>query len=537
MTTCALNVFVVDDHDQPVPDALVKVFVDGQLREQGQTASAVAGGQASPGAASAHMDMEVPEQSDVRVTVTHQDQTLEQRVDLDAPNVTFRMSRDRPPATDAGPRPRRRTRSVETESITGSFPLPAISLTRLREAFVREFNRADLDLLSQDIDAQLRLAQPSGRFSLEDLPSGGLEYQIGELLKYFDRRQTLALLIESAERARPGFRTRAGLPPPGPAPVTRPAGGRPVIVTAKIRLAEVPTSIYDMLQREGWPLVSVELMNQRDVAFSGSLTVELQRFSDQSIQNVDLDPGGSSSVPLHPVLNRNQIDELREMERVTLLVGLQSIDNQTVSRQTENLYLLPRSAAPLAVKDLMTGEWRDLRPYLGGYVTPQAEMVQGFLSEVSQRVPDRRLLGYGGPPAAVEPQVRAAYEALAAHGVSYAHSALVFHRHQSWASQRLRLPSQTLQKKVANCLDGAVLVFTGTDDSAHAFVAWETAEVGGTWRYLETNGFVTATFDEARKEAEGKAAAFEAEQKASGAGIFARLAIRDLREQNINPLE
>jgi aminoglycoside/choline kinase family phosphotransferase len=81
------------------------------------------------------------------------------------------------------------------------------------------------------------------------------------------------------------------------------------------------------------------------------------------------------------------------------------------------------------------------------------------------------------------------------------------------------------------------LVFTGTDDSAHAFVAWETTEAGGIWRYLETNGFVTATFDEARKEAEGKAAAFEAEQKASGAGIFARLAIRDLREQNINPLE
>ena len=131
------------------------------------------------------------------------------------------------------------------------------------------------------------------------------------------------------------------------------------------------------------------------------------------------------------------------------------------------------------------------------------------------------------------------------------HSTLVFHRHQAWASQRLRLPSETLAKKIANCLDGAVLfaslleafgiqtalVFTGTGDSAHAFVAWEASANSGQWRYLETKGFVAATFDQARQEAEEKAKAFEAEHGASGAEIFARLAIRDLRDKNINPLE
>ena len=177
--------------------------------------------------------------------------------------------------------------------------------------------------------------------------------------------------------------------------------------------------------------------------------------------------------------------------------------------------------------------------------------MQAFLASVIRHAPGGQLVGYGGPPSAVEPQVRAVYEALRELGVGYVHSTLVFNRHQGWASQRLRLPSETLEKKVANCLDGAVLfasvleavsirtalVFTGTGDDAHAFVAWEALPNSGTWLYLETKGFVTATFDQARQEAEDRARAFEAEHGTSGANIFARLAIRELRDKNINPLE
>ena len=366
--TRALNIFVIDEADQPVGDALVKVFAGNRLVGQVQTASHAVTATGAPGGANAHMEMALPDPADVRVTVTHGDHTLEQHVDLDAPNLTFRIPSGPPPPSPPAPKPRRRTRNIDLESLQEP---PAISATALREAFIREFGRADLDLLSQDIDDRLRAAQPPGRFSLDDLPPGGLEYQVGELIKYFDRRQKLAVVLEACERARPGFRARAGLPtaPPAPAPAvtaTPAATGRPVIVKPRIRLAEVPTSIYEMLHQEGWPLVSIEMTNQRDVTFSGSLTVALQRFSDESILNVDLDPRGSASVPLHPVLNRGQIDELQEIERVTLHVRLDSIDNQTVSRQTESLYLLPRSAAPLSVKDLMTGQWRDLRPYLGG---------------------------------------------------------------------------------------------------------------------------------------------------------------------------
>src|SRR5262249_45161856 len=137
-------------------------------------------------------------------------------------------------------------------------------------------------------------------------------------------------------------------------------------------------------------------------------------------------------------------------------------------------------------------------------------------------------------------------------GIGYANSTLVFNRHADWQSQRLRLPSETLANKVANCLDGAVLVaslleafglrtalvFTGSGDKGHAFVGWETSPNTDNWSPVETNAFMTKTFAEARQSADALAAAFEAEAKSAvGAAIFCRLPIRKLRAMGVDELE
>jgi hypothetical protein len=205
----------------------------------------------------------------------------------------------------------------------------------------------------------------------------------------------------------------------------------------------------------------------------------------------------------------------------------------------------------LSVKDLMTGEWHDLRPYLGGYVTPQARSVQDFLAEVFRHGNGLPLVGYGGPPSGVEAQVRAVYEALRARPLGYVSSTFVFNRHEDWSQQRLRLPSETLTTRVANCLDGAVLVasileafslssalvFTGSGDSAHAFVGWESARGSDEWSHVETHAFTAMTFEEARASADARAKAFEDESISSRAPIFRRLPIRELRAQKIEALE
>ena len=108
-----------------------------------------------------------------------------------------------------------------------------------------------------------------------------------------------------------------------------------------------------------------------------------------------------------------------------------------------------------------------------------------------------------------------------------------------------------LTLKVANCLDGAVLVaslleafgvntalvFTQKAGEAHAFVAWESRGGVGDWAHLETNGFTTQPFAKARDSADATAAAFAAEDAHAPGSIFTRLAVRELRAQGIAPLE
>jgi hypothetical protein len=561
----AFNIFVIDPHDAPVPGAQVEVLIGGAPAAMATTRSSLDAAGVARGVANAPVSVHLPDAiADIRIRVTYAGEVQEQAADLDAPNLTFRMG-----AASRGP-----GGSIGPGGHGGDAGGP-INLTALREGIVREFSREELIPLYQDLDAALKDAGHIEGVSADDVAGSTKPVQVAELIGFFQRRTALPVLIDGLERQRPGFATRVGAVGSGPAskalimrggppaatpsatPSAAPAAApvatpmRPVSVTPRIRLAEVATSIYELLLKDGWPLVSIDLVNQQATPFAGSLTVALQRFSDDELHDIDLEPHAATSIDVHPVLLRREIDALQELERVTLQVRLDALDNRTVSRNSVSLYLLPRSAAPLSVKDLMSGTWRDLRPYLGGYVTPQAKAVQALLNDVRRLTPGQQLVGYGGAPSDVEPQVRAVFEALHALGVGYVHSTLVFNRHEDWSRQRLRLPSETLALKVANCLDGTVLVaslleafglnaalvFTGTGESAHAFVAWETYAGSGVWANLETTGFTTMTFEDARASADAKAAAFEATNAATPNPIFCRLPVRDLRAKGIAPLE
>jgi hypothetical protein len=69
--------------------------------------------------------------------------------------------------------------------------------------------------------------------------------------------------------------------------------------------------------------------------------------------------------------------------------------------------------------------------------------------------PDGQLYGY---QAAVEPQVRAIFQALKLDAsITYVNSIVSFNPEEGSRSQRVRLPRQALDEQQANCLDGALL--------------------------------------------------------------------------------
>ena len=191
-----------------------------------------------------------------------------------------------------------------------------------------------------------------------------------------------------------------------------------------------------------------------------------------------------------------------------------------------------------------------MTPYLGAFVTPNAPAIMTFLREVARRHPDGQLIGYQVGPDRVEPQVRAVFEALKGHGITYVNSVLAMTPEQGLHGQRVRLPRESLADKEANCIDGTVLFASLLEAMSmeaavvvvpgHAFVGWRTwrSELSA-WRYLETTMIGSRTFEEACTSGEGTAKEYEGMAAAAGEALyFRRWALPALRAgRGIFPME
>ena len=136
-------------------------------------------------------------------------------------------------------------------------------------------------------------------------------------------------------------------------------------------------------------------------------------------------------------------------------------------------------------------------------------------------------------------------------------ASLITHRHiyfagtleEGTASQRIRLPRESLRDRMANCIDGTVLVASLLEAMSlnpaivlvpgHAFVSWETWPDSGEWRYLETTMISSHDYDAARRRGDQLTEAYEQQsQQAQDPSLFRRWSLRDLRAlHRITPME
>jgi hypothetical protein len=214
-----------------------------------------------------------------------------------------------------------------------------------------------------------------------------------------------------------------------------------------------------------------------------------------------------------PTLFPDRIRDVNELTRATLNFVVEDLDGSVELHETEPIWLLARSSAPLAVMDPQTGHWQHLTRYLGAFVTPNASSLMTVLREAARLHQDGHRAGYQGGPERVVPQVKALFEALKTKAeITYVNSVIDFNPQQGFASQRVRLPRESLADKEANCIDGTVLfasLLEGISMSpaivlvpGHAFLAWETWRGSNEWRYLETTMIGSSTFEQACASAE-----------------------------------
>ncbi|QTA78707.1 Uncharacterized protein dnl_09370 [Desulfonema limicola] len=282
-------------------------------------------------------------------------------------------------------------------------------------------------------------------------------------------------------------------------------------VKVHLRMAQIPTSYYHLLDHKETPLISCEVHaveNDDDLFKRVRVTSFIEGYSARAVNTFELASDETKTFDQLPTLFHDRIQNLNELTRASLNILIEDLDGNIELHQTYPIWLLARTTAPLGIKDPKTGKWNDMSRYFGAFVTPNAPSLMKFLREGADHHPDTRLIGYQGTVEEILPQVKAIFEALKHKAdITYVNSVISFSPDQGFATQRVRLPRESLEDKQANCIDGTVLFASLLEGISmnpaiviipgHAFVAWETWNYSNEWNFLETTMIGTSTFEEA----------------------------------------
>lgn len=327
-------------------------------------------------------------------------------------------------------------------------------------------------------------------------------------------------------------------------------------VEVRLRLAQVPTSICHLLDPEQNRLLSCQVKYAAKLPGKESdirrvrVISYIEGYSAQVVDMAEIKFGTSHTFMQLPTLFRNRVQSLDEITRATLNVMVQDMDDHLIElHRTYPVWLLAWTTAPFAIEDPKTGEYQDLSQYYGAFVTPNAPAVMEFLSRAKQYHPEKEFGGYQDC-ASVELQVKALFDALKAETkITYVNSVIAFSPDHGWANQRVRLPRESLEHGMANCVDGTVLFASLLEAISmspaivvvpeHTFVAWETGESSDEWCYLDTTRIGSYTFEQACKWGQIQAKGFQTlAQNNKNESLFRRWPLRELRAvHRIFPME
>jgi hypothetical protein len=318
---------------------------------------------------------------------------------------------------------------------------------------------------------------------------------------------------------------------------------------AWLRMSAVPTSIYHILDPKHEPLVTGTVKNLSEQQRRIRVTSYLEGYSASAVDTFDLPKGKETSFDQLPTLFPDRLRNLHELTAATVNVLIEDLDGAAELHRTMRVPLLARTTVPWLVRDPATKAVKDLSRYFGAFVTPNAPAVQQFLRDAVDSRRGAASLGSHRSPEDVTSDVEAVFRALRALDIRYINSVLAVNPEDGLATQRVRLPRESLANRSANCIDGTVLMASlleGCSVSAalvfvpgHAFLAWETKVGTENWHYLETTLVGgSASFAQACSEGEEQARRYQRlKAETSNEFKFRLRALRDLRTEGITPME
>jgi hypothetical protein len=339
-------------------------------------------------------------------------------------------------------------------------------------------------------------------------------------------------------------------PPPVPGDLSTPPRGRllgakttGLRVERTLHMKPLPTGVYNLLDPETDPLVTVTVANESREPRRVCVRVFIEGYSAEDVRTVEIDPRKQATFHLLPTLLPDRARTITEVQRATLHIVAEDLDGKTESHDTFPIVCLARTSSFNSVRRPDTGQVVDLSHYYGAWVTPHNEAVQEHVRRAADLLPNRQIWGYQDDPEFVIRQVEALYRVLKEAKITYINSVIDYGAPAGQAIQRTRLPRESLAGRSANCIDGTVLFASLLEGSSlnsaivlipgHAFVGWEAGDGSDEWRFLETTMIGSHDFESACHSGQTQ----YDEAKSYGRGRLTMHKLTELRDRGIWPME
>lgn len=256
-------------------------------------------------------------------------------------------------------------------------------------------------------------------------------------------------------------RLAKSLEPPPPAQLTMEARSEPVSPLLLNYSLDLPGrgELFPALVAAGaqdyWPVATLRVQNTADRPVMQTVTAEIRGWTQRSMQTVILGARESRTLHLNPDLLPTAFAN-GEIQKATLRVTATLTDSGIMAFAQSRPVLLHGGS------DLYWGKRFANAQFISRWVTPHHPAVLELVASARKHVRNGRMPGYIGSrlsakqmAAQVEMQARAVHQALQQSGISYVSSIFTFGEFIGQA-QRIRLPSETLSLRSANCIDVSV---------------------------------------------------------------------------------
>lgn len=289
------------------------------------------------------------------------------------------------------------------------------------------------------------------------------------------------------------------------------------VVTLAIRMNPIPTSVAHLMT-DATPLVTFTVRNMTVDPKSVRLSSMVDELSWEAVTTGEVPGEGRVDISQFPVFRAHALKRIREATRASLRVRFDDLTSRTTVERTVPIWMTARTTAFLWVPDPATGRRTDLTHFLAAWVTPNAPSVLELLGEAARKL-EHGVVGYQRGELGVDAQVEAIFLACKERNIAYVNTVLAS-AGAGVGVQRVRLPSETLKHRAANCIDGTLLFASLLEAASlapaivvlpgHALVGYKRSIDAEDYSFLETTNLVESSFEQARLRGEQQAGGYRA---------------------------